>query len=235
MTSQSYVGRELELFALAENWKRYWSSLVIRYLHGKVLEVGAGIGANTRYMKSSNVSSWTCLEPDPELALQMRAGFQAIPQLHDCRVEVGTTETIKKEESFDAILYIDVLEHISDDQSEMQRASNLLRAGGMLIVLAPAQEWLYTPFDRAIGHVRRYTKETLRRCSPPNCLLSEMVYLDSVGVIASAGNRLFLSRAMPTRQQILFWDRYLVPFSRIIDRMIFRSFGKSILGVWTKA
>lgn len=234
MTSQSYAGRELKLFALAENWKRYWSSLLLPHLHGKVLEVGAGIGANTRYMKSSSVSSWTCLEPDHELALQMSASFHAIPQLRDCYVEVGTTETIKKEESFDAILYIDVLEHISDDQAEMQRASDLLRAGGRLIVLAPAHEWLYTPFDRAIGHVRRYTKDALRRCSPRNCLLSEMVYLDSAGVIASAGNRLFLNQGMPTRQQILFWDRCLVPISRISDRLIFRSFGKSILGVWTK-
>jgi hypothetical protein len=39
---------------------------------------------------------------------------------------------------------------------------------------------------------------------------------------------------MPTLPQILFWDRYLVPVSRVLDRLVFHGFGKSILGIWTK-
>ncbi|PYT62384.1 MAG: methyltransferase type 12 [Acidobacteria bacterium] len=234
MTSQSYVGRELDLFALAKNWKKYWSSLLIPHLRGDVLEAGAGVGTNTAYLESPLVTSWTCLEPDERLAHRMIEDFQRQPHLRDCRVEIGTIQAIRNGERFDTILYIDVLEHIDDDLGEMQRASRLLRPQGKLIVLSPAYQWLYAPFDRAIGHVRRYRKGTLGAHSPQNCQLLEMNYLDSVGMLASAGNRLFLSQSIPTVRQILFWDRYLVPVSRVIDRLTFHAFGKSILGIWTK-
>ncbi len=45
-----YEGSELELFALATNWKAYWSSKVQPYLGPRVLEVGAGSGSNIRYL-----------------------------------------------------------------------------------------------------------------------------------------------------------------------------------------
>jgi len=235
MKSQTYIGRELDLFANAKNWKEYWSSMISAHIFGDVLEVGAGMGANTSFLKSSCVTSWTCLDPDVALTLQMRENFQRHPDLRDCRIEVGSTETIENGERFDAILYIDVLEHISDDKGEVQRACRLLRPGGRLIVLAPAYQWLYTPFDHAIGHIRRYTKSSLRLCSTQNCRLMEMIYLDSAGILASAGNRLFLKQSMPTARQILLWDRYLVPISRMIDRLILHALGKSILAVWTRS
>lgn len=234
MTSQNYVGRELEVFAYAANWKDYWSGLLRDYLTGDVLEPGAGIGTNTPRLKFPKVASWTCVEPDALLAAQMREKFTHNSELADCRIEVGTTETFEQSESFDVVVYIDVLEHIADDKSELQRASHLLRSGGRLIVLAPAYTWLYTSFDRAIGHVRRYEKKTLRECVPIDCRLTEMIYLDSAGLLASAGNRLFLKQSMPTVRQILFWDRYLVPISRLLDSIVLHSFGKSILGIWTK-
>ena len=58
MTAE-YLGHELEIFAHAVNWKRYWASLIRRYIRGDVLEVGAGIGTNTPYLKDLQTSSWT--------------------------------------------------------------------------------------------------------------------------------------------------------------------------------
>src|SRR5262245_50646862 len=42
-----YLGGELDLFALATNWKRYVKSEIGQYLGGDVLEVGAGIAGTT--------------------------------------------------------------------------------------------------------------------------------------------------------------------------------------------
>jgi len=234
MSLPRYVGRELDLFAQAGNWKRYWSSFVVEHLRGDVLEAGAGIGANTALLKMANAVTWTCLEPDASLAEQMHARFAADPKLRDCRIRAGTVESLKAEEMFDAILYIDVLEHIADDQGELRRAAGHLRAEGSLIVLSPAYSWLFSPFDRAIGHLRRYHKSTLRACAPENCRLQRMIYLDSAGLLASAANRLLLKQSMPTLRQILFWNAYLVPVSRLLDRVVLHSFGKSLLGIWRK-
>ena len=234
MTVQGYVGRELEVFAHATHWKEYWSSLISTHVRGDVLEAGAGMGTNTSFLKSWRTASWTCLEPDERLAGQMREKFARDADLRECRVQIGNTETLLDTAQFDAILYIDVLEHIADDKAELQRASRLLRSGGSLIVLSPAYSWLYTPFDRAIGHVRRYRKMTLEGSAPPDCRVEKMIYLDSAGLLASLGNRLLLKQSVPTLRQILFWDRYLVRTSRVLDRLVLHGFGKSILGIWTK-
>jgi SAM-dependent methyltransferase len=234
MTAIPYVGQELDVFAHATNWKHYWSSAIRACLTGDVLEVGAGIGANTEFLWNDHVSSWTCLEPDPALAERLRSRLASRTDLAACKIVVGTLETMGSNPQFDAILYIDVLEHIADDHAELARASQILRPGGRIVVLAPAHQWLYTPFDRAIGHVRRYAKPTLSACTPRDCKLERIIYLDSVGMLASLGNRLLLQQADPSLKQILFWDRFLVPFSRITDRVALHAIGKSILGIWKK-
>src|SRR6266446_6819483 len=60
MSEHTYRGGELELFARALHWKSYWISVLREYIHGSVLEVGAGIGANTsllRDRKSTRLNS----------------------------------------------------------------------------------------------------------------------------------------------------------------------------------
>jgi 2-polyprenyl-3-methyl-5-hydroxy-6-metoxy-1,4-benzoquinol methylase len=147
---------------------------------------------------------------------------------------LGGTESISTPASFDAVLYVDVLEHIDDDAAEMRRALGLLRPGGRLVVMSPAHQWLFTPFDKSIGHFRRYTRRTLAAVGPPGASLTRLRYLDSAGLLASLGNKLLLRSAMPTRRQIAFWDRVLVPMSRGIDVVLFHSIGKSVLGVWRR-
>jgi SAM-dependent methyltransferase len=234
MKEQTYIGKELELFAHAQNWKSYWVSEIRRHIRGDVLEVGAGIGTNTRLLKSDRTSSWTCLEPDPELADQMRKAFAGHPSLSDCQIRTASTAELVGDSRFDAILYVDVLEHIADDREEMERAAHLLRENGRIIVLAPAHSFLYTAFDRAIGHFRRYDRSSLKACSPSGCDLTRLIYLDSCGLLASLANRLHLHKAMPTLQQIILWDRFLVPPSRYLDQLTFHMIGKSILCVWQK-
>lgn len=62
---------------------------------------------------------------------------------------------------YDAVFLLDVLEHIEDDKSFLVAALHHLRPGGMLIVNVPASMWLYSRYDTAAGHVRRYRGATL--------------------------------------------------------------------------
>ena len=59
-------------------------------------------------------------------------------------------------------------------------------------------------------------------------------YLDSIGMLASLGNRLILKSSMPTRRQIALWDRLMVPISRLADPLLGHRLGKSVLGVWQR-
>lgn len=232
-TTLEYLGNELELFQEATCWKSYFATHLRPYLKGHVLEVGAGIGGTSRVLCHNEIKSWTMLEPDPGLAsrLQEILAHDPLPVLHDVRI--GTTDDLKGER-FSALLYIDVIEHIEFDRAELERAAGLLSPGGHLIILVPAHQWLYTPFDKAIGHFRRYSRSSLRAVIPSSLQCQKLIYLDSVGMLASLANRLLLNAAAPTHRQIQFWDKVLVRSSRWVDPLLLHSLGKSVVGVWRK-
>ena len=230
-----YAGAELHLFAGAVNWKTYFSSMIQPYLGEEVLEVGAGIGGTTQALCLRPRRRWLCLEPDLELAELMRQSFAGLCLPTQCEVLAGTVADLRPDQQFDSILYVDVLEHIEDDCGELAGAVRHLRADGTLIVLSPAHQFLYTPFDRALGHFRRYSRRSLAAAVPQGMTTERLVYLDAAGMMASFGNRMLLRHAMPTARQIWFWDVFLVRLSRFIDPVLGYSLGKSVLGVWRQA
>jgi 2-polyprenyl-3-methyl-5-hydroxy-6-metoxy-1,4-benzoquinol methylase len=227
MPVSSYVGSELELFSTAHQWKAYWSGRIKPHVTGAVLDVGAGLGASLVVLANEQVSSWHLLEPDPELT----AGFQ--PDNH-FRVEVQNGTLGDVNQRFDSILYIDVLEHIEADKEELALAADHLNPGGKLIVLAPAHNYLFGSFDAAIGHFRRYDTSSLAKISPSGLRQIQLEYLDSVGMIASTANKFLLKQEQPTPAQIHFWDNYIVPVSRLIDPILLRKLGKSVIVIWQK-
>jgi SAM-dependent methyltransferase len=229
----AYVGGELELFSAAGNWKRYVARVLRPFIGAKVLEVGAGIGSNIPYLSSAAVREWTSLEPDPVMARRIVARVAA-GELPGARVVCGTLDSLGDDERFDTIFYLDVLEHIAEDRAELAHAARHLAPDGALVVLAPAHQLLFSPFDAAVGHHRRYTRASLAALAPPDCRLTTSLMLDSVGFFASLANRLLLSSALPNPSQIAFWDKALVTLSRLVDRMTFRRFGKTVVVVWRR-
>ena len=227
-----YVGDELDLFAAATRWKAYFRRQISPYLGARVLEVGAGLGGTTRALCRGTEARWVCLEPDPALASRLESERAAGRLPGACEIVVGTLDDQLADDRFDSVLYMDVLEHIDDDRAELIQASQRVAPGGYLVVLSPAHQWLFTPFDRSIGHCRRYSRGSLRAVSPPGLQLVWLGYLDSVGFFASLANKLLLQQAMPTPRQIAFWDRVLVRTSEWVDPILGNRAGKSVLGVW---
>ena len=85
---------------------------------------------------------------------------------------------------FDAVLALDVIEHIDDDRGAVSRLARLVRPGGYLVVSVPALPDFFSEFDAIQGHRRRYLPETLRA--------------------AFAGGPLEVER-------VFWWGRWLVP------------------------
>jgi 2-polyprenyl-3-methyl-5-hydroxy-6-metoxy-1,4-benzoquinol methylase len=234
MKPYRYIGEELDVFALASNWKTYVRGVVGEYLTGDVLEVGAGIGGTTWVLCDGRQRSWTCLEPDGDLLAALLRRTAASPLPIRPRVIAGTVSDLPPTPSYDAIIYIDVLEHIEDDAGELVRACAMLRPGGRLVVLSPAHQCLFAPFDAAIGHFRRYNRAMFVRLTPRTAALESLRYLDSAGMLLSAANRLILRSNRPTKTQIQLWDRWFVAMSRRIDGVFGWRLGKSLLGVWRR-
>ena len=231
--STTYIGDELGLFASATNWKRYWGAQLEPLIGESILEVGAGIGNNLLLLRQPE-QCWTALEPDAQQAKIIKTKLVDQQAPEKINIICGSLTSIKKEPQFDTIIYIDVLEHIEDDLGELEQAMKCLKQGGRLIVLSPAYQKLYSAFDEAVGHYRRYNKKTLEGLTPMRSKIETLFYLDSVGCLASFANKAFLKSTMPTKKQLWFWDKLMVPISRVCDVLIGFSFGKSIIAVWRK-
>ena len=235
MESEEYIypGDELELFSNAINWKNYFASRLTKYIHGNVLEVGAGNGSTTNILLNQNVSNWMCLEPDKELFFKLKQNLHNNNLTHNIALQNGRISSIKSNE-FDCIAYIDVLEHINEDKEEVLLASDLLSRNGNLVILSPAYNWLFSPFDTSIGHVKRYNYDSLIQLESKHLKLVHYEYLDSVGIVLNLLNKFLLKQHYPTKKQIKIWDSFVVPLSRIIDPFVARSFGKTIIGIYRK-
>ncbi len=231
----AYVGGELALFRHARNWKAYMRRKLAPYIRGSVIEVGAGIGGTTENLADlTGVTAWLCVEPDAEqyLALEQLRADGAIPA--HCAVHRGYLADLPPAGA-DTVIYIDVLEHIEDDRGELALAAGHLKPGGRVVVLAPAYQSLFGPFDEAVGHYRRYTLRQLRALADPTVLREEAAFhLDSVGLAASLANKLVLGQSLPTPAQVALWDKAMVPVSRLLDPLTFNRFGKSAIMVWQR-
>lgn len=228
---KEYIGNELELFKHAVNWKNYYAGFLKKFLVGDVLEVGAGIGETTHSLCDGSQTSWLCLEPDAALAAHIETKKKSGYLRNLIELKIDTIDAVQNR-LFDAILYIDVIEHIEHDSEELAKAAERLKPGGHLIVLVPAHNFQFSEFDISIGHFRRYNKKMLAAAIPEPLEKTDLRYLDSVGLLASMGNKVFLKQHYPNLRQIKFWDSFMIPFSRIIDFCLFYSLGKTVIGIW---
>lgn len=127
-----------------------------------VLDIGCGTGAFMRLLEARGKKSMG-IEPNPEL---IRLAHALNPSLN---IRQGTAEEMLHPQGpFGTITLIDVLEHIPDDELQLQKIGASLTPQGRLILVVPAYPFLYGARDKAIGHCRRYTKmglvQKLRKC-----------------------------------------------------------------------
>ncbi len=234
VTKRRYEGTELELFEGAVNWKAYWATRIAPFIRGAALEVGAGLGANLANLRELKDVRWTLLEPDPEQCEAMRRKVDSSQLPTGTEIVCGILSDLPANQLFDTILYIDVLEHIADDRGEIVTAAERLASGGRLIVLSPAYQAVFSPFDAAIGHYRRYDRQSLLALTPAALEPISTFYLDSLGLLLSLSNRYLAHQSSPTKTTIRVWDSCVIPLSRVTDRLMGFNVGRSIVGVWRK-
>lgn len=132
-------------------------------------------------------------------------------------------------------MYLNVLEHIRDDKKEIIIALSKLKKNGYLIVLVPAHNNLYSNFDKAVGHFRRYEISFFHSLKFNNAKVIKCYFLDSVGYFLYFLNKLFFKKeTYPSYFKIFLWDRIFTPISVFLDSILLKKFGKNILYVLKK-
>lgn len=136
------------------------------------------------------------------------------------------------DKQFDAVFFLDVIEHLDDDRAALLNAAALLRPNGVVIITVPAFMFMWTQHDDLNQHKRRYVRaqlETLLRDMHFDILkLSYFnAWLFPVAVAVRTGKKLlrFLTPGADAG------DEFAMPPARIntLFRNIFASEKKTLL------
>jgi len=97
------------------------------------------------------------------------------------------------------VTLLDVLEHLDDDAGALDEMLRLVRAGGVVVITVPALRWLWSDWDEALHHRRRYHRSDLAAlCTRPGAELVHLAYFNSLALPAIAAVRA-LRRLAPGR------------------------------------
>lgn len=223
---QDYLVREFDQYATTKyNIILQW---LFRHSCSRVLNVGCGSGelnivlSNHGYVVDSIDPSAAAVA----LAEQRRAQGGALNiSIHQADL-FGYYPSIP----YDAILCLDVLEHIEDDIAAVRRLSEILAPGGILLISAPALPSLYGYHDQQLGHYRRYSKTQLMRTLDGCFTIDQSRYFGlSLIPLAFLYSRL-LRKPYPVRQS----DNSLSRFILKMESMVRPPLGTSLLVQATK-
>jgi SAM-dependent methyltransferase len=118
----------------------------------RILDVGAGdafvAGLLARRLPGARVVAWDAHFSDLDLESLAGRGFQVVREL--------------PKGPFDAVLVLDVLEHVEDDRGFLARIVSESAPGAVFLVTVPAWPQLFSAHDLALGHFRRYTPASCR-------------------------------------------------------------------------
>jgi len=237
--SVGYVGKDLEAMSFAVNYHRWILSSFAPYLGTRVVEVGAGTGSFSEMLLERKPQSLSLVEPSPSMFEQLSRQVQQSHGSVDLQLYNETFDRvaaqIRSRQQPDSIVYVNVLEHTADDESEIRVISETLGPGGRVFIFVPALSWLYGSFDREINHYRRYSRHDLeRKCQAAGFRVLVSRYFDLPGVLPWwLKYRMLQSRKMEPGA-VRFYDRAVVPIAKRLEALVSPPLGKNILLVAEK-
>jgi SAM-dependent methyltransferase len=128
-----------------------------------------------------------------------------------------------------AAVALNVLEHIEEDVAAVRSAARLLRPGGALILVVSAFPAAMSRFDRAVGHFRRYTADSLSTVLVSSGLaIEELRYLNPIGLINWYLVCTLLGTFPRNGTLLREYDRLIVPAAKWLERRWHPPFGQSV-------
>lgn len=218
---------EFAALAAAGNYRRALVRELAPQLRGRVIEIGAGIGQMTReFMTVPGIDLLQSVEPDPAFCAEFR---KALP---DQPLVQGTIQDISGD--WDAIVSVNVLEHIEKDQEELVMYYDLLKnRGGTVNIFVPARPELYAPIDRDFGHFRRYTRKTLtEKLVTAGFTVEKIRYYNFVGYFAWWFKFCLLKARTFRSRDVALYDKVIFPIVHFLEtRVCPPPWGQSLLVV----
>lgn len=191
------------------------------------LDFGSGSGFLANNLININTGlKIDCVEIDKKLRDQTSKQFNVYKDIKDCK------------KKYEFIYSSNVLEHIKDDNEIIKEISNSLKKNGLLVLHLPAHQYLYSSFDKDVGHYRRYSKKGVTKLLSDTYEIKYIEYEDFVGYLISLCLKALNSVGINLKsynQSLNNYDKYLYPLNKIFRKMLLQKFiGKNIFVVAEK-
>ncbi len=198
----------------------------------KILNIGAGTGVDLEIMnRFGNIS----------IIDVNKKALDLIPSnLYSDKKVCDATALPYPNDFFDIVCSFDVFEHINNDKKAVLEAHRVLKKGGLLLLMVPAFNFLFSAHDRALLHYRRYSKKKLYE------LLrifkyEYLSYWNSILFIPLSILRILKKRSKPKTDYFnlpSLLEKAFLNFLRIENKLIMKDyrlpFGLSLVGVYRK-
>ncbi len=231
MAEATYEGRDLEVLADMPNYHAWIMSWFDQFVHGHVVEYGAGTGTISTYLRPL-AQSLTLVEPSANLHAALQARF---PGDASVEIEALTLEEHVKQTStgaVDTVVLVNVLEHIEDDASALAELSRIVAPGGHVLIFVPALSFLMSKLDRLLGHFRRYHSVELRqKLQATGLQIVRCGYFDLPGILPWFLINKLLGSTSFNPTLVKLYDRAAVPLTRRAEALIGPPLGKNLVAI----
>jgi len=210
----------LDAMEQAPRFNRWMYDSVAPWLGRRVAELGVGRGNLSRYIKEHEHVLLTDYRTD--YLEELRAKWQHHPHLAIAKLDLTQRADFDKLRDFapDSVVFLNVLEHIEDDLAVLRALSETVPSGCRVVVLVPFNPKLYSEFDRALGHFRRYAKGELEgKFREAGFEIERQFFFNKAGVPAwYVANTLGRQGVLKPWQLKLY--NLLTPLFRVLDRVL---------------
>lgn len=234
-----YIGKDLEAMSFAVNYHRWILEEFRPFLGTRIVEVGAGTGLFSQLLLEHELQSLSLIEPSKmyEYLTSNVAEVKTKTLVKTYQtIFTDVAKTIKENQKPDSIIYVNVLEHIEDDENELAAMRDTLTPNGKIFIFVPALPWLYGNFDKSVGHFRRYTKNELEtKCKAAGFSLLKSFYFDFAGVAPWWIKYRLLKSDSLDSGAIKLYDKLIVPITKTFESIITPPLGKNLLLIGEKS
>jgi hypothetical protein len=213
----------------ANNYRCALLKIFEPHLRGSVVEIGAGCGQFTGQLrKVAAIEHLLAVEPDARFCAEFR---KALP---DQRLLEGIITSITDPGPWNGIVSINVLEHIREDQQELNIYHRMLKqTHGRLCLLVPARPEIYAPIEIDFGHYRRYLHKELRlKLETAGFKILELHYFNFIGYFAWWFSFKLMGQRKFSPAAVRLFDRALFPVGFGLEsNLMWPPFGQSLVAI----
>jgi SAM-dependent methyltransferase len=235
MCDSDAIIRDLEIMGAARNYIEWIFDKFKDFLGKRIVEVGAGIGNFTgKFLDKELVVAVDNYKPCIEYIRKRFADNNNVIPLEGS-VDAPSILSLSCY-SPDTIVCINVLEHVENDIAALKNMFSILTESGKIILLLPAFQFMFGTIDRLVGHQRRYSKKDIEtKLITAGFCIKSISYMNCVAPFGWYLNNRILRKQEESSSQVIFYDRFVVPWLRKIEQIFMPPFGLSLVVIAERA